>query len=183
MLGKSVVIAMLIVTILTSLLFAIVLIQDGVGNPLLNQTAEVGNNIITNTSQQAQLTERANNYDDIKLSYDYVFFVGFLLFEALALLLAVASPKIPNFTFISFLFLGTIFILFFYPLIMQIDSYLYEVFFNDIFNEVVLVIPFYNFVMNNQYIIFALNLIILVAINKMFGRDESLADNPAGVSQ
>lgn len=170
--GRAIVIAMLLMVFSTFTIFTCVLIQEGLSSEILSSIDNVSKTVLDNVTHEAVITNRITQYNEAKVDYDVIFLVVFVSLELSAITLAILSPKLPNLSFFTFLFFGTILLLFVYNIIIEFNNYLYNDLILTLFPSVVFTMPFYNYFLGNQMFVFGLNIIILLLLNALFGRKE-----------
>jgi len=160
--------------------FILMFTQEGVGTPLIGNFTEQsinaanGNTLIINNSLELQ-----NEYESAKFNYDYIFLLMFIIIELGLIELAIKSPKLPTWNYLTWLFFGTIFISMGYSWIMDASSwFINNYILGGLFPTDITYMPFYSWSLDFEIIIFILNFVGVLLINQLFGKKGIVDINP-----
>lgn len=160
--------------------FVLMITQEGVGDPLINDFANAAIDIADSNQQVINHTlQLQSTYEQAKFNYDYIFIIMFILLELGLVTLAYKSPKLPAWNYLTWLFFGTIFISFGYSWIMDttawfINNYL----FGGLFPADVTYLPFFSWFIEWELAIFILNFVGVLVVNQLFGKKGLVDINP-----
>lgn len=160
--------------------FVLMLTQEGVGDPLIGEFADQAIAIAGNNQQVINNTnELRADYELAKFNYDYIFIVMFILLELGLIELAFKSPKLPAWNYLTWLFFGTVFLSFGYSWIMDTSGwFINQYIFGGLFPADVTYLPFFSWFIEWELVIFIFNIVMVLAVNQIFGKQGIVDVNP-----
>ncbi len=166
----------LISTIFT---FILMITQEGVGTPFIGNFTAVAVDLLEGTNYTTDILALQAKYNnEAKFDYDVVFMSMFFLMEFTVISLAVRSPKLPNWSFLTLLFFGIMMIVFGYSFIMDLTGWFISNFILGVFSPDVTDMPFYFWFQEFELQIWVATLIIGLVVNILFGKGGIVPKNP-----
>lgn len=156
-------------------MFSAVFIQQIGQDYLIKETAEIGRDILDNstalTTPQVKITEIQNDWSSWNIPYDLFFLFVWVMFIGVTVKSSFETNKQGIFSFFGFLFLGSMLLLLITSYISVFASwFLTEIFYN-VFDDLNFSLPIFNFYMSNIGIInfiWWISLLIINFIDKRF---------------
>jgi len=156
--------------------FFLMFAQEGVGTPLIDEMTTQVNSVATKVMDDpGQVINNSlslqSDYELAKFNYDWVFMLVFFLFEVGLIELAIISPKLPSWNYLTWLFFGTSMLSLGFSWMLDASSWFVNNFiFGGLFPPEVTYLPFYSWVLGFQLIIFIVNIVGVLLINQLFGK-------------
>lgn len=147
--------------------------QEVVGDAVIGNFSQAGQDLTENQTYADNIAELGNKYigGDAKFNYDYLFIVGFFVFEISLILISIISPKLPKWVFLTFLVFFSLMFVFAYSFVADINIWIYENYITSVFDAEDTFMPWFNYVINNQITIVFISFVSCLGLNFIFGRE------------
>jgi hypothetical protein len=132
-------------------------------------------------NSMAQITAVFNWYHNFDMKLDYLFLLMWVYMFTFACYIAVNVLPLPKFEFLSMLFIGIMLLLFVFHFFIDFVNWFIQEFIYSSFDASLTNLPWFNFYIENQYYIIFSEILIILLLNRIFGKDgfkEESISNP-----